>query len=416
MHEGTAIIRVRGRAVATLDEEDAKAAGSPSLVIYGDELETRLLHFVDEHRERHSLQQLAFHVFFSVFLVLLGFLTLRGLNRAFARADTFIEDRDHRPLSVFDVQVLSADAVRGLLATVLLMGRALAAVVVVVVVIAAVLAQFEATRPLLQRIAAAGGRPLLSALETVIAALPGLVLAALLLLLLRGALRFVRVLLDGVAAGRVSSSWLAGAQAPVARPVLSVALVVVALPLVVAAAFGRFGTPIETLALTGSAVVFLAALPVLAAAVVGLSLVWRGAIKVGDWVVVGDDGAHGVTGEVTSLGLTGVVLVPAGGGTVVVPSLLLLVRPLRRIGDQPPTAIEIRVRRTQKIAAHVAVVERVVRALDEAASVVVVDADDTSLLIRLSVPAAAAAEPATILRAVLVAVDEGTLELAPRGG
>jgi small-conductance mechanosensitive channel len=239
---------------------------------------------------------------------------------------------------------------------------------------------------------------------------------ALLVLLLRGALRFLRVLLDGVAAGRVSSSWLAAAQAPVARPVLSVALVVVALPLVVAAAFGRFGTPLETLALTGSAVVFLAAVPVLAAAVVGLSVMWRGAVKVGDWVKVGDGGARDLTGEVTSLGLTGVVLVPPGGGTVVVPSLLLLVRPLRRIGDQPPTAIEIRVRRTQKIAAHVAVVEGVVRGLDEGASAVVVDADDASLLMRLSVSAAAAPEAATILRAVLVAVDEGILELAPRGG
>ena len=110
----------------------------------------------------------------------------------------------------------------------------------VVIALAAVLAQFDRTRPLLSRLGSSIGRPVLEGLEGALASVPGLVLAAVLLVLLRAALRFVSLILDGVATGRVKNGWIEPRRAPVARAVLSWLVVAVSLPLLVAAAFVRF--------------------------------------------------------------------------------------------------------------------------------------------------------------------------------
>lgn len=148
--DDAARIRIWGRTVATFNEADARAAGYPSLTVFGEQLETRLLHFVAGYEERRSLQQLAFHIFFSVFLCLLGLLTLRGIGRAFVRFDAAVESRELRPLVLLGVPVLSSDAVRGLLATAMVFARVVAVAGVIVVVVGASLAQFDTTRPLLE--------------------------------------------------------------------------------------------------------------------------------------------------------------------------------------------------------------------------------------------------------------------------
>jgi small-conductance mechanosensitive channel len=407
--DGVAIVKVRGRTVATLTIADAIAAGAVSMETFAEERETRLVEFVENYESRHSLQQLAFHIFFSVFLCVLAVLALRGLNAAFRRADAAVEDRAAtiKPLVVFDVPLLSSDAMRGILATALVVGRVVSVVVVVVAATAGVMAQFERTRPLLESLASAAGRPILTGLEALVTAIPGLVLAALLVLLLQGGLRFARLLLDGVAAGRVKSVLVRPQRAPITRVVVTGAATLLALPLLVGAAFGRFGTPFETLALMAAGVVFVGAIPTLSSLAVGVVATWRGVIKPGDWVEVG-----GVSGEVSAVGLTELVLVPAGGGTVVVPMIMLAYKPLLRSAKQPQLEHLVRVCRDEKAAVLIDKLQAIAKSVDAEGGAEILEADHETVLVRLFIPIGKSDAHNALSRALLNAVDDGSVVLA----
>lgn len=406
VRDGLALVKVRGRTVAALSSQDAIAAGATSMPAFAEELETHLVEFVGAYDTRSSLQDLAFHVFFAVFLAVLAVLTLRGLNGAISRANTAIEDRAAtiKPLTMLGIQLLSSDAVRGLLGTALVMGRVAAVLGVVVVAVAGILAQFDRTRPLLESLAAAAGRPVLTGLETFIAAMPGLLLAGLLLVVLRGSLRFLQLVLDGVADGRVRHGVVPPARAPAARVALTGAVVLVAMPLIIGAAFGRFGTPLESLALGAAGVVLLAMVPMLASAVVGVSVMWCSTVKAGDWVEV-----DAMSGEVSAVFLTELVLVPTGGGTVVIPMLLLALRPLRRLGRQPRLEQLVRVERTAKTMVLMDTLVTIARSVDADGNAELVEVDAESVLVRLSVPVGKSDAHNALNRAVLNAVDLGTI-------
>ncbi len=401
---------VRGRAVTTFTDADRLASGAVTLTAWAAELETRLTGFVEDAERRHAYREFAFHLFFAVFALLMAGLTLRALNRAFARADTAIEDRagSLKPLVVLGAELLSSDAVRSLLGTGLVVVRVVSLGGTVVVALATVLAQFERTRPLLSRLGSSIGRPVLQALEGALASLPGLVLAGVLLVLLRAALRFVSLLLDGVATGRVRHGWLEPRRAPVARAVLSWLVVAVSLPLLVAAAFGRFGTPFESLALGVGAVVMVGTLPTIAGAVVGAWLTWNGALKLGSWVQVG---SH--VGAVTEVSLTELVLTPSEGGVVVVPMLLLAVTPLRRWSEPPFQSFEVRVRREGGTPQLLERLMAVARTVDASGDIEIVEVDAEAVLVRLKVPAGSPDRRPLLARAVLEAVDGGQVTLAP---
>jgi hypothetical protein len=412
LRDAVAIVKVQGRAVATLTAADAEAAGATSLAAWSEELETRLVDYVTTWQRRHSLQALAFHIFFSVTLIVLAVLTLRGLNRAMARADAAIEDRAAaiKPLVLFDVPLLSSDAARGLLATGLLLGRVVGVVVVVVAAAGGVLAQFDATRPLLASLMTTVAQPIVGGLGAFVAAVPGLVLAVFLVIAWRGGLRFIRLLLDGVAAGRVSSAVVKPRRAGVTRIVSSVVVTVVALPLIVGAAFGRFGTPIETLTLVVGGVVGAAALPFLASAAVGIVVAWRSTIAPGDWLAV-----DGVVGEVAAIHLTELVLVPVEGGTVSVPMLLLLGRTLRRLPRQPEHEQIVRLERRERARTTIDTLAGIARAVDVDGGAELVRLERDALVVRVFVPLGKSDARGALGRALLDAVDDGVITLAAGG-
>ena len=101
-----------------------------------------------------------------------------------------------------------------------------------------------------------------------------------------------------------------------------------------------FGTPVEVLALGLGVTLLVSAIPLVAAYIAGISLLWRGNLRPGDWVQVGD-----IAGEVTQIAFHEIRLVPEGGGVVDVPSLYLLLRPLRRLRDAPEVALDVTIAR-----------------------------------------------------------------------
>ena len=403
----TAQVRVRGRAVATLGITDATAEGAPSLASYAEELETRLLPFVQDELRRSSAQAVALSVFLFVFFGLLGVLTTRALRNAFDRMEKLLEERRAalQPLKILSIPLLSGEALRGLLLMALFVGRILAYMVVVAVALGAALSQFEVTRPWLGRIAKALVSPIVAGIDAAARSVPGLLLASLLVVLTAAGLRFARLLLDGVAQGRVEARLIRPARVPATRiGILALSLLLIA-PLVVAAAFGRFGTPLETLAVLAGGVVLLGALPVVGSAVVGTVLLWRGTLRAGDWIAVG-----AVHGEVSSVSVLDIVLVPESGGTVVVPMLVLALRPLAR-GGAPRITLEARVKRDRPWAELEPRLLGLARAIDPSAKVALVDVGAQAVRCELSVPLGKPDARHALAQQLVAAAERGELVL-----
>ncbi len=155
---GAALVRVRGYVVAALQEGDAEAAGFPSLEGYAAHIQTLLTDFIPRQMWRAKVQEGFLKIFLSVFFALLGFIVVRQIQRAFDQADHILDERrgSIKPFSILSETLLSGEAVGGLLAFGLVVGRVLAYLLTLVVTTAAILGQFDLTRGLLAE-ALAGG-------------------------------------------------------------------------------------------------------------------------------------------------------------------------------------------------------------------------------------------------------------------
>lgn len=402
-----AVVHVGQHIIATLHPEDARAEGM-TLERYAPHIESRLEVFVESQLQRQAFQLFFLHLFLSVLFGVIGFLTLRGLRNAFDRWDAELDDRrgSFKPISVLRIPVFSGEALASTLAFGLAVGRVLAYVATVIATVVAVLSQFELTRPLLRRIVSWSAGPVLNGVEAVVTAVPGVILAAILLVGLRAGLRVLNVLLDGVASRRVTWQHLPPDRVPVFRFSATVGAVLLAAPLLVAAAFGRWGTPLETLALSAGLAVVVAAVPLLASAVIGVFLLWRNVVRPGDWVSVGR-----VSGEVTRLGFAELHLVPETGGTIAVPNLYLLLHPLQRLRQSPAVSFDITVARDRPAKELIAALKQAVVAVESDAHVELVDLCGAWIKARISAPAVREGVRQQLMVALSDAVDRHEFEL-----
>lgn len=407
IEDGRALVRVGEHIVTTLYPEDASAEGM-TLERYAAHIETRLDTFIPAQLRRKAFQLFFLHAFLSVLFGVIGFLTLRGLKNAFNRWDEELDERrgSFKPISVLRIPVFSGEALASGLAFGLAVGRVTAYVATVIATAVAVLSQFEFTRPLLRRIVSWGAGPVLNAVEAVVTAVPGLILAAGLVVAVRAALRVLNVLLDGVASKRLKWQRLPPERVPVFRFGATVAAVVVIAPLLVAAVFGRWGTPLETLALSGGLAVIVAAIPLLASYIIGVFTLWRDIVRPGDWVQVGS-----VSGEVTRLSVAEVHLVPETGGTIAVPMIYLLFHPLRRLRTSPEVSFEVTVARDRPAKELIAALKKAVVVVESDARVELVDLCRAWIKARISAPAVREGVRQSLMMAVADAVDRHEFEL-----
>ena len=404
---GVAVVRVGDARVARLIDADA-AAEEMRLQEYAPHLEALLLAFVPSQLKRNAVQLFTLHLFLAVFFGVLGFVTLRGVRTAFDQWDAALEERKATlaPIAILRVPILGAEALAGALAFGLGLGRYVAYLTTLVASLAAVLSSFDGTRPLLKRIATSATVPLVNGGEAVLRALPGILLAILLAVVLRAALRVLNLLLDSVQQGRIHSRRISPERVPVLRVAASVAAFLLLFPLLVALAFGRFGTPLETLALAGGGMVLLAAVPLVASYLVGTVMLWQQQIQPGDWVQCGE-----VSGEVISLSLGEISLVPSGGGRVSVPMIFLLLHPVRRLHSPPAVSFEITVARDRPGKELLAAMREAVKSQEEEADVECIDLCKEWLRIRVHAPSTRTGVREQLLLAVSDAVDAHRFEL-----
>jgi len=393
--------------ITQLYPADATAAGLP-VSQYAENLDAEMKAFVPAQLRRRAVQLFALHVFLSVFFGVAGFLTLRFLRATFDRWDTEFEDRrgDLSAISVFKIPVFSSEAVGGTIAFGLAIGRVTSYVIAVLLSLGAMLSQFDFTRPILKRLISWSAGPVLKAVEDVVTSVPGLILVAILVVSLRGGLRVMNLLLDGILKKRIEYKPLPPSRVPTFRFIVSTLSVILLAPLLVAAGFGRWGTPWEHLALAVGLAVVIGAIPQIASYVTGVAVVWREGLKPGDWVQVGD-----VSGEITQLSFHELSLVPEGGGTILIPMLYLVWHPVRRLREPPAVSFDLTVARDRPAKELMDSLRKAVIDREPDAKVECVDICRAWIKVRVLAPSIRPGVREALLLAVSDAVDNHEFEL-----
>ena len=240
-----------------------------------------------------------------------------GFNKAERVLD---EKRDSfKSISFLSETLLSGQAVGGLLAFSLALGRMFAYLVVVLSTAAAILGQFSFTRTIMGSFFARLLKQILEGFQSLVEAIPGLLLALTLIFIFQLALKVLDLFLKGVRSGRIHVSVLSPERAPVLRFWGSALLAILFFPFILASIFGTFNSPLEFVFLVATGTLALATLPILISVAAGSFVLWQGLVKPGEWVEVGD-----TSGEITDISISKLTLVPANGGRVHVPMILLL--------------------------------------------------------------------------------------------
>jgi small-conductance mechanosensitive channel len=360
----TIALYVRGYFISEIQELDAHAAGYPTLQAYAKDLEDGVGLFVSDQLRRRALQGFALRALFAVIIGLAGLISIRVLARAFDRADDFIYERRASlpPLTILRVPIVSQETLGAGVTFALAIGRVVAYVAVTVATASLILAQFDATRAWVGRAIAWGSAPMLAAVEVLAGAIPGIVLAAALLVALKAALRVIGLLLDSLAQGREPLRGITPERVRVLRILLPIGAVIVVAPLIVAAAFGSFHSPLEIVAIAIAAAGAFGVVPLAAAAIVGFAMLWRHAIRVGEWIEIG-----GVQGRVVEVSPWEIAFERGADARVVVPMLALLFRPMRRSVAPPRATLELVAQNDRPLREILRAVERAIHEVDAGA-------------------------------------------------
>jgi small-conductance mechanosensitive channel len=357
----TVALYVRGYLVTEIGEADARAAGYPSVQAYARDLDDGVGLYVADQLRRRALQGFALRTLLAVLILIAGLISIRTLGRLFDRADDFIYERrkELKPFTVLRVPIVSQETLGAAVTFAIAIGRVVIYVAAIIATASLVLAQFDATRTWVGRALAWGTAPMVAAVEGLVGALPGLALAAALFLGLKTIIRVIGLLLDSVAEGHQALRDVTPERVRVLRVLLPIAAVIVVSPLMIAAAFGSFHTPLELIAIAGAAAGALAFVPLFAAAIVGFHVLWRHAIRVGDWLEVG-----GVSGKVVDVSPWEIVFDRGRDVRVAVPMLSVLFKPVRKSAAVPKHGIEIFATNDRPIREIVGAVERAMHAVD----------------------------------------------------
>ncbi|MAV91131.1 MAG: hypothetical protein CL676_06890 [Bdellovibrionaceae bacterium] len=314
-------LRVRGYKVMDFTLKEVRAAGFEEFSAYADQLEPKLNTFVSDELQRLKIQKGALKFFLSIFFALMGFVILRQIHFAFNRAEKILDEKrdSFKSVSFLSETLLSGQAVGGLLAFSLAVGRMFAYLAVIFSTLTAILGQFAFTRAIITDFFSRILTQILEGMQSLVEAIPGLLLALTLIFCFQLAIKVLDLFLKGIRSGRIHLSYLSSERAPILKFWGTAFLAVVFFPFILASIFGRFHTPLEFVFLVAAGTLAIATLPILLSIAAGSFVLWQGLVKPGEWVEVGD-----TSGEITDITISKLTLVPANGGRVHIPMILLM--------------------------------------------------------------------------------------------
>jgi hypothetical protein len=338
---GSAVLFVGKTPLATLGDDDAKAAGGDvTLHVYAAGIAAKVDDVLRAERKRSAIATSVFSLSLLVFSGLLAFLLFRRVGDLSVRARAWVREHPDRipALKLGRIEVVRPVAVRGAVSIALALAHRLAQFAIVYSWLIFALSRFEATRDYTDRLAGFVLTPLSALIGRVGAALPLIVVATIAAVALGVAVRFVGLFFGGVARGETNITWLprelAGPTSVLVRAGMVLISIVLAAPLIT----GTDDGALSRAGVVALVAIGLACTPVLACAAAGLPTVFLRRLKPGDFVEAG--GRAGVVRDVTLLEL---VLEDSVGCEVRVPQLLGLWHPTRVLGSAAMATIEVAV-------------------------------------------------------------------------
>jgi small-conductance mechanosensitive channel len=399
--------------IITLDIEDARRAGDDSLDVHAAQTADLMREALRRERQRSQIAKTVFSLSLAVFLGLIAIYLIGKLGQFARRLRTWLAD-ESRSLPALRLQSSErGPAVLHSIASVVLpVGRLLAQGGIVYTWLVVVLSLFDSTRSYTDRLTGLLVAPLSALMGRVATSLPLVVVALTAGLALAVLVRFVGVYFEDIERGDADASWISPKLARPTSMLLRIGIVIATLAF---AAPIVTGDPESALARTG--IIALAALgvalvPVLATGAVGAVLVYRGRIRHGEHVEIGDE-----RGRVVTVNLLDTVIESGDGVTVGIPHLLTLVRPTRRLGLAPRVHIEIHVASEHGGEALVATIRDAADSVGEGARVALVGRAAGSRRYRVSVKSADGDAESALLGAVVEALEDDAITVtgAKRG-
>jgi small-conductance mechanosensitive channel len=333
-----AVIYAGKAPVIQLYPEDVRAAGDSSLDVHAAAVTAGIK---DAMREEQKRSAIARRVLSFALVVLSGLIALwivRKIGDWAGRARNFITDNPDR---IPAIRPLSLEVVRpqtlrtGLLLT-LGVGRWLLQFLIVYLWIVLALSLFASTRAYTERLTGFVFSPVTALMGRLAASLPVLFVAAMAAIAVAILVRFIGLFFAGIDRGQTSVNWLPRDLARPTSVLLQIAVILGALvfgaPVVTGDSEGALGR-VGTVALAALA---LASTPLLATALVGVSVVYLRRLRPGEFAEVGDH-----TGRVLDVGLLDIRLEDAHGCQVRIPHLSWLHKPVRLLGPAPRVSVEI---------------------------------------------------------------------------
>lgn len=331
-------VKVRGYKIIQLSPGDRVASGFKTSADYQDFIKAELGSFVSNEVDRLEVQKVALKFFLSIFFALMGFVVFRQIHQVFNKAELILEQKreSFEPVVVLSETLVSGQAMGGLLALSLAVGRMIAYVVVILSTLAAILGQFTTSRVILTQFFSQSLSQVVKGLQSLLEAIPGLLLGLVLIFLFQLSLKVLDLFLKGARSGRINLSFLSPSRVPVVKFWGTALLFIILTPLIVAAIFGRFHTPLEVVFLLVAFALALATLPVLVSVAAGSFVLWQGVIKPGQWIEIGAK-----SGEVTDVSIHKITIVPETGGRVHVPMSMMLFKACFEKKDAPKAEYQV---------------------------------------------------------------------------
>ncbi len=331
-------LRVGTTPILELAADDAREGGATDLTLYAAVVGQRIEAALKAERRRLEIQDTVFSVSLAVFITLLAFLALRLVGRLAAQLRAaLVADRERVPaLRVGNVEVASQRVVRGALGLGLLVGAWIVQILVLYVWVLFVLSLFAPTRAYGARLTGSVLRPAAAILGRAGGALPMLVVAALLALVVGLVVRTLRLFFESIARGETHVRWI---SADLARPVgvlLRGAIVVLAVLFAAPLITGGDTGALSRLATAVLLALALGAVPLLASVAVGLPTVFSRTLQPGQMVELG-----GRRGRVRAVTLLEIHLEDPQGAELHIPHLVAFLHPRRALGGVSRRALEV---------------------------------------------------------------------------
>ncbi len=403
-------VRVRGFKILQLDKADMKASGFDNLKDYQEQVSMDFSAFVGNEFDRVQVQKIALQFFLSVFFALMGFVVFRKTRTAFNRADLIIEQKreSFKPLVFMSENLISGQTLGGLLALTLVVGRVFTYFVVILTSIAAISGQFRFSRNIMSDFFSQILKQTFKSFQSLLEAIPGLLLATTLLFFLYLSLKVLNLILKGVRSERISWTFLMANRIPVIKFWGTAILCTLFFPLVIASLFGRFHSPLEIIVIVVAAVFGLATIPVLASIAVGSFVLWHGSLRPGLWIRIGNK-----SGEITEINLHKMIIVPEIGGRVHVPLLQLLYKSWSESKDSPKREYFFAIKRKESLDKTMEILHQLFSSQKESFEITCLSISRTEFCIRLRTPSFLQEARSTVLRVLSDANDSGSIELGP---